>query len=80
MPTVRGSVQLFRHNFLVDTAHPNLLSSILLVQFVGAILFTMLNFSRKNTIGLFMAIPGLIISIVILILFGLSIKLRSIGF
>lgn len=82
-PTVNGSVQLLRHNFLADSdITANVYSLILFFQSVGLLFVSIVAFKLSNkrvsrwVIGTVCAL----FSLFIFILVGLSISLRSIGF
>lgn len=85
MPTVNGSIQTMRNNFLMLNDNVNLYSFVLFIQLLGIFLtFIYLIIIRKNIINktIYWAILLLafLLSVVTFFCFGLSITLRHIGF
>lgn len=80
-----GQVHSLRNNFLINTDNVNWYSSVLFIQFLGLLLSAICliiirkNFKRKSTlwIGCFLLFLA---SLLVLLLFGLSVSLRHIGF
>ena len=58
----------------------NWLSVFLLVQFFGALICSIVLLSQKHVLRKFSGLLSAFIALLIIILFGLSITLRSIGF
>ncbi|MFA6511367.1 MAG: hypothetical protein WCV52_02815 [Candidatus Paceibacterota bacterium] len=68
MPTVHGSSQIFRYNFLLNTQFEFLYKIVLLVQLVGTIAFTfgwirIRNTLKSKSIYWFILILGVFLSL-----------------
>ena len=84
MPTVNGSIQTMRNNFLMSIENVNLYTLVLFIQLVGiSLVFIYLIIVRKNIekipfwVGV---LSALFLSVITFFCFGLSISLRHIGF
>ncbi len=84
-PTVNGSIQIMRDNFLLHTDNVNLYSTVLFIQLVGSILYFIFYVKHSEsikykwvfgTLGVF----SFLFAVVCFFLFGFSISLRHIGF
>lgn len=75
---VAGGTHPYRTNWLTDSAHINVLSIILFLQFLGLVLLTVFLFGRPGKAKWF-GVISLFVSIIVLLLFGLSLSIRSLG-
>jgi hypothetical protein len=84
VPLMNGSVQVVRNNFLLQTQNINLYNSVVFIQFLGiflAFIYWIVVGRKVQNKLMFWSIVLLffILSLVTLIVFGLSVSLRHIA-
>ena len=84
-PTVNGSIQTLRVNFLMDSDNINIYSTVLFIQLVGSVCYFVYAVTHSNNIkhkilfGIF-GVFSFLFAVLAFFSFGLSVSLRHIGF